>query len=122
MRVLSVHVSVKRSQRLVWRLTRWNATSMSTPSDSPRVRLQPIYSDRSLEAIQMRNRENAGVINRHRTSACHAVRLTCSLLMDYRLFSARQPRFRLLWDIRLFASVVYSIIMQFVISCVCKTH
>jgi len=36
---------------------------MST-SGSPRVRLQPIYSDRSLEAIQMRYRENAGVINR----------------------------------------------------------
>lgn len=29
-----------------------------------RVRLQPIYSDRSLEAIQIRYRENAGVINR----------------------------------------------------------
>ncbi|KYM77555.1 hypothetical protein ALC53_12049 [Atta colombica] len=45
---------------------------MLTPSGSRRVRLQPIYSDRSLEAIQMRYRENAGVINRRRTSACHA--------------------------------------------------
>jgi len=44
---------------------------MST-SGSPRVRLQPIYSDRSLEAIQMRYRDNAGVINR-RILAWHVV-------------------------------------------------
>lgn len=95
MRVLSVYVSVKRSSAArTGTLTRWNATSMSMPSSSPRVRLQPIYSDRSLEAIQMHYRENAGVINRRRISACHAARLTCSLFINCRdLFSERQPHF-----------------------------
>lgn len=118
MRVLSVYVSVKRSSAArAGTLTRWNATSMSMPSGSPRVRLQPIYSDRSLEAIQMRYRENAGVINRHRISACHAARLTCLLFINCRgLFSERQPHFPTFLDY--YSSLFYSLIMQFIVVCV----
>lgn len=122
MRVLSVYVSVKRSSAArAGTLTRWNATSMSMPSGSPRVRLQPIYSDRSLEAIQMRYRENAGVINRRRISACHAARLTCSLFINCRGPGSvfRTPAtfldFPGIFD---YYSLFYSLIMQFVVMCV----
>lgn len=84
-------------------LTRWNATSMSTRC---RVRLQPIYSDRSLEAIQMRYRENAGVINRRRT-AC----LTCSLFITI-CFPNASRGFPGIFDYC--DSPFYPLIMQFV--------
>lgn len=55
-----------RVSRIPWNRGDFNAMERGLDVDvSPlRVRLQPIYSDRSLEAIQIRYRENAGVINR----------------------------------------------------------
>jgi len=128
------NICAARNTKFVSCLSAWNAVSGSCgdfnalerdldvdASGSPRVRLQPIYSDRSLEAIQMRYRENAGVINRRRTSVCHAVRSMFSLLINYCWSEgicfpniSHSPNFPGIFDY--YSLVFFLLSMQFVVS------